>query len=133
MEPCIYPCIDSRSWRIVGHWLIMISASILIRTSIWISSTKIFSALMFCHLRINSRPQKSQLLVVLPMQWANYKYIHYLTLNLKLGTFYWQQLVSWYPLCKLHAPVITQVVIQVRVPNKVGGKLIPFIAFKRVG
>ena len=56
-----------------------------------------------------------------------------LTLNLKLGTFYWQQLVSWYPLSKLHAPVITQAVITDRVPNKVGGKLIPFIVIKRVG
>ena len=56
-------------------------------------------------------------------------------LNLKLGTFYWQQLVSWYSLCRqaMHSPVITQAVIQDRVPNKVGGKLIPFIAIKRVG
>ena len=67
------------------------------------------------------------------MQWANYKVYTLLTLDLKLGSFYWQQLVSWYPLCKLHAPAITQADIKDRVPNKVGGKLIPFIAIKRVG
>ena len=33
----------------------------------------------------------------------------------------------------MHSPVITQAVIEDRVPNKVGVKLIPFIAIKRVG
>ena len=93
-EPCIYPCIDSGSWRIVGRWLILISASILIiRTSIWISSTKIFSALMFCHLRINSRPQKSQPLQLYQCNGLSIK-CTLLTFILKLGTFHWRPLVS---------------------------------------
>ena len=33
----------------------------------------------------------------------------------------------------MHSPVITQAVIEDRVPNKVGVKLIPFIPIKRVG
>ena len=64
------------------------------------------------------------------MQWANYKYIKYVY-TIYIINFKFKARNILFTANGLL--VSAQAVFQDRVPNKVGGKLIPFIAIKREG